>query len=96
MKRILLVTTVAIFTMGSAQADGKADFMKACSSCHGPTGGESIMPIYPNLAGQNAAYTVKQLKAFQTGARKDPTMNAMAQTVIGKEQSIADFLEKQK
>lgn len=97
MKRILLVTTVAIFTMGFAQADGKADYISSnCASCHGATGATSIMPIYPKLAGQNAAYTVKQLKDFQTGVRKDPTMSAMAGLAAGKEQSIADFLAKQK
>ncbi len=98
MKRILLVTTVtvAIFTMGFAQADGKADYINSgCASCHGAKGGTSIMPIYPKLAGQNAAYTVKQLKDFQTGVRKDPTMNAMSAIVAGKEQSIADYLAKQ-
>lgn len=29
------------------------------------------------------------------GARKDPTMNAMAPMVVGHEQSIADYLSKQ-
>jgi cytochrome c553 len=97
MKRILLVTTVAIFTMGFAQADGATDYAgSGCASCHGVTGASSILPIYPKLAGQNAAYTVKQLKDFQSGVRKDPTMNAMAAIVTGKEQSIADFLAKQK
>ncbi|MNF18324.1 Cytochrome c-552 [compost metagenome] len=32
------------------------------------------MPIYPNLAGQNAPYLLKQLKAFKDGQRKDPMM----------------------
>jgi cytochrome c553 len=96
MKRILLVATVAIFTMGFAQADGAAIYaINGCSGCHGKLG-KSIIPIYPSLAGQNAAYTVKQLKDFQSGVRKDPTMNALAAIVAGKEQSIADFLEKQK
>ncbi len=96
MKRILLVATVATFTMGFAQADGAADYTgSGCASCHGVTG-VSTIPTYPNLAGQNAVYTVKQLKDFQTGARKDPTMNAMAAIIAGKEQSIADFLAAQK
>ncbi len=96
MKRILLVATVATFTMGFAQADGAADYANGgCVGCHGATG-ISTIPTYPNLAGQNAAYTAKQLKDFRTGARKDPTMNAMAAMIIGKEQSIADFLAAQK
>ncbi|NYT52486.1 MAG: c-type cytochrome [Candidatus Vesicomyosocius endoextente] len=96
MKRILLVAIIAIFTIGFAQADGAADYANSgCGSCHGSTG-VSVVPIYPNLAGQNAAYTVKQLKAFQSGTRKDVTMNAMASIIVGKEQSIADFLATQK
>lgn len=97
MKRILLVTTVAMFTMGFAQADGKADYISSgCAACHGPTGGTPIMPIYPKLSGQNSAYTVKQLKDFQSGVRKDPTMNTLAKTAAGKEKSIAGFLANQK
>ncbi|QKQ24266.1 c-type cytochrome [Candidatus Ruthia endofausta] len=96
MKRILLAVTAAIFIMGFAQADGAADYAAGgCASCHG-VAGVSAIPTYPNLAGQNAVYTVKQLKDFQTGARKDPTMNAMAAIIAGKEQSIADFLATQK
>ncbi len=93
MKKILLVATV--LTMGSVQADGKADYTNlGCAACHGATG-ISVAPTYPNLAGQKSAYTVKQLKDFQSGARKDATMNAMAALVAGKEQAIADFLATQ-
>jgi len=48
-----------------------------CAGCHGSQGiglGENN----PNLAGQKESYLLKQLKAFKTGDRKDPTMNAMA------------------
>jgi cytochrome c553 len=40
-------------------------------------------------------WTCKQLKDFQSGARKDPTMSAMAALAAGKEQAIADWLAKQ-
>ncbi|BBB23388.1 cytochrome c, class I [Isorropodon fossajaponicum endosymbiont JTNG4] len=95
MKRILLVATVATFTMGFAQANGASDYASGgCASCHGATG-VSVFPTYPNLAGQNAAYTVKQLKDFQSGVRQDPTMNAIAPIVAGHEQAIADYLSQQ-
>ena len=93
MKKVLLATTVAL-SMGSFSvlADGKADYTNlGCAACHGATG-ISIAPTYPNLAGQKADYTVKQLKDFQSGARTDATMNAMAAMSAGKEQGIADFL----
>lgn len=93
MKQVLLVAT-AVLAMGSmsVQASGKAAYNNAgCAGCHGNLG-KTAIPTHPNLAGQNAAYIVMQLKDFQTGARKNPTMNAMAPLVIGKEQAIADYL----
>jgi cytochrome c553 len=62
-----------------------------CSGCHG-AGGNSMVPSYPSLAGKDAGWLVQQLKDFQSGARIDPTMNAMAPMAAGHEQAIADFL----
>lgn len=83
MKRTLLtLASVAVLGLSSnvmAAGDAAAGKAKAasCMGCHGAQG-ISAVPTYPNLAGQKAAYTAKQLKAFKSGARKDPTMNAMA------------------
>jgi cytochrome c553 len=83
MKRHIL-TTLAVIALSSAAtmvsaADAAAGKTKAasCAGCHGAKG-ISAVPTYPNIAGQKAAYTVKQLKAFKSGARKDPIMNGMA------------------
>lgn len=83
MKRTLLtLASVAVLGLSStvmAAGDAAAGKAKAasCMGCHGAQG-ISAVPTYPNLAGQKAAYTAKQLKAFKSGARKDPTMNAMS------------------
>lgn len=83
MKRHLItLISIAALTAGTnALAAGDAAAGKAksatCAGCHGAAG-ISAVPLYPNLAGQKSAYTVKQLKAFKSGDRKDPTMNAMA------------------
>jgi len=83
MKRQILTTASALILTASASAafagDAAAGKAKAaaCGGCHGVQG-ISAVPTYPNLAGQKAAYTVKQLKAFKSGERKDPTMNAMS------------------
>lgn len=45
-----------------------------CAACHGVEG-KALIPNYPHLAGQNAAYLVKQLKAFKDGTRKEPLMD---------------------
>ncbi|HEX4870911.1 MAG TPA: c-type cytochrome [Nevskiaceae bacterium] len=41
----------------------------ACSGCHGPTGTGNAAAKYPRLAGQHAAYTALQLKAYRSGER---------------------------
>ena len=41
--------------------------------------GSSKNPDAPNLAGDNADYIIKQLKAFQAGTRQDERMSIMAQ-----------------
>ncbi len=74
---------------------GEDAYNSACASCHGAKGGTPILPTYPKLQGQNAAYTVKQIKDFQSGVRKDPTMNALVNLIIGKEQAVADYLAAQ-
>ncbi|MCF5860878.1 c-type cytochrome [Aeromonas veronii] len=57
-------------------ADIEAGKAKAavCAACHGVEG-KAMIPNYPHLAGQNAAYLVKQLKAFKDGTRKEPLMD---------------------
>jgi len=43
----------------------------------------------PRLGGQHAAYIVKALSAYKSGARKHPTMNAIASSLT--EQDMADL-----
>lgn len=83
MKRTLLsLATIALLGLSSTSmaagnvAAGKAK-AASCAGCHGAQG-VSMVPTFPNLAGQKAAYTAKQLKAFKDGTRKDGTMEAMA------------------
>jgi len=76
---------------GSAEA-GKAKSI-TCSACHGAAG-NSVNPLWPNIAGQNASYIVAQLKAFQPGdngkaMRSDPLMTSMA--MLLSDQDIRDL-----
>ena len=65
----------------------------SCAACHGVEG-ISPNPIWPNLAGQHAAYLALQLKAFKDGSRKNATMNAMAQALSEEDmQNIAAYFE---
>jgi len=60
---------------GSAEA-GKARAL-TCTACHGPEG-NSVSPLWPNIAGQNANYLLAQMKAFKDGSRVDPLMSSQA------------------
>jgi len=55
-----------------------------CAGCHGENG-IGLSQEFPNLAGQKEAYILNQLKAFKSGARKDPTMTTMVATLENKD-----------
>jgi cytochrome c553 len=65
----------------------------ACASCHGATGA-GIPAQYPRLAGQHQDYTVTQLTAFKTGARKNsPQMGTLAKRMSDEEmKAVADYI----
>jgi cytochrome c553 len=67
-----------------------------CQGCHGETG-MSAEDMIPNLAGQYAAYIVKQIRNFQSGARTHQIMNAMSKTISDAELvNIAAYFSSQK
>ena len=47
-----------------------------CANCHGE-GGNSVKPDIPNLAGQNPAYLLEQLRKFTDGTRRFEFMEGM-------------------
>lgn len=47
-----------------------------CFICHGAEG-ESSSPVFPRLAGQHASYVARQLADYQSGRRKNDTMQSM-------------------
>jgi len=67
--------------------DGKAKSL-TCTACHGPEG-NSVTPMWPNIAGQNAPYLLAQLKSFKEGSRTDPLMTAQAMMLS--DQDMADL-----
>lgn len=93
MKKIIfsLLLGASMFnTAVAVQGDAEAGKTKSavCGACHGATG-ISAVPMYPNIAGQKAAYIVKQLADFKSGARTDMMMAPMAVNLS--EQDMADL-----
>lgn len=84
MKKTLLAISITLafssassilYAEGSIKAgQGK---VAACAGCHGESG-NSMMPLFPKLAGQHPTYLTKQLTAFKDGIRNDPTMAPFA------------------
>ena len=65
----------------TAMAKGDPNAGKAksttCQACHG-LDGKSVMPEYPNLAGQYESYMEKALRDYRDGRRSNPIMAPMA------------------
>lgn len=65
----------------AAQADtldGETLFnQRTCFTCHGKDAMTPLLPEYPKLAGQNAAYLLAQMKAIKDGTRSNGNAAAM-------------------
>ena len=81
----------ALYNAGDAKRG-----LAACMGCHGPNG-VSGGGTYPKLAGQHAAYTVKQLKDYKAGKdRPNAIMAAFAGMMTEQDMiNVAAYLEKQ-
>ncbi|GAB2653703.1 c-type cytochrome [Vibrio panuliri] len=97
MKKLVLIVSLlascSVWAQGSIEA-GKAK-SQTCVACHGADG-NSLLGMYPSLAGQHAKYIEKQLKDLKLGmtsggkqGRYDPVMSGMAMPL--NEQDMADL-----
>lgn len=100
MKKLALALSVVVAAISSpAIAEGNAEAGKTkiivCSACHGMDG-NSLIDMYPKLAGQHATYLQKQLHDFRSAAqtggkdgRVDPIMGGMS--IALSDQDILDI-----
>ena len=73
-----LIATALVAGSAVAAPDGaKLYSEKTCNACHGPKGDKPLMPNYPKIAGQNAAYAEQQMKDIKSGARNNGQTAAM-------------------
>ena len=96
MKKLLAVAGIVMMTASGATmaaGDAAAGKTKAavCAACHGANG-ISMLPMYPNLAGQKAQYIENAIKAYKAGQRGGPTAMLMnPQAAALSDQDIADL-----
>ena len=79
MKNVILGLSLLLLSGAATAADLDAGKAKAavCAACHGANG-ISVIPDYPNLAGQKVKYLQSAIKAYRDGERKNPIMSPMA------------------
>lgn len=67
-----------------------------CANCHGE-GGNSKSPEVPNLAGQNPAYLLEQVKKFSDGRRRNAFMEGMIKALSDEEKVniVAYFISQE-
>lgn len=58
--------------------------LPACTGCHSPTGQGNDPAVYPQLAGQHATYTAKQLTDFREGNRVNDGDAMIMQTIASR------------
>jgi cytochrome c len=96
-----LIAAALVASPAIAAPDGaKLYAEKTCNACHGPKGDKPLMPNYPKVAGQNAAYAEQQMKDIKSGARNNGQTAAMkgVMHLVSDEEikAIAEYLAKLK
>lgn len=69
----LMISAGLISTASAADAAAGKDKAVMCAACHGADG-NSMISMFPKIAGQGAPYLVKQLIDIRDGARSVPEM----------------------
>ena len=84
----LTLTLLSLTLLAAGNIEAGRQKAATCAVCHGPDG-NSDNPTWPNLAGQHAEYTRKQLEDYRSGHRKNDQMAPMAMGLS--DQDIADL-----
>ena len=72
----LVFTIMPLHVLAAGNIEAGKEKSVPCASCHG-FNGISNSYLWPNLAGQQQTYLIKQLKEFRSGERKNPMMEIM-------------------
>lgn len=98
MKKILILSMLACLAVnahaGGDAAKGQAK-SAACAACHGADG-NSALPTFPKIAGQNEDYLVHALKSYKNGTRKNDVMKGMVAPLSPQDMAdLAAYFAKQ-
>jgi cytochrome c553 len=83
---LLLLTSIDALAQGNPEAGQQKS--ATCAACHGADG-NSVVPMWPKIAGQHEAYLNRQITLIREGARPVPEM--MGIVAILSDEDIADL-----
>ncbi len=87
----VMVGLSSLPAMAAGDAAAGKDKSASCMACHGAEGKVSV-PMYPNLAGQNAMYLEHALQAYKKGERNGGQAEVMKAYVSAlSDDDIADL-----
>ncbi|MEM9056059.1 MAG: cytochrome c [Pseudomonadota bacterium] len=90
---VTAVALAAVAAAAQAEGDAKAGAIKGetCIGCHGVQTYYNVYPSYhvPKLVGQHPEYILAALKAYKSGERTHPTMNAQSNSMS--DEDMADI-----
>ena len=90
---ILTILTAILLLLGAGDPNSGKDKVAVCAGCHGADG-NSLVGIWPSLAGQNQNYLLKQLRLVKTGKREIASMIGILDNLDDSDlQDIAAFYE---
>lgn len=82
--------------LGAGNPDKGQDKVAVCSACHG-SDGNSVVGLWPSLAGQNEKYLTKQLRLVKSGDRVIASMTGLLDNLEDSDlEDIAAYYASQK
>ena len=95
LKNLIILTSIFFF-LGAGNPDNGKDKVAVCSACHG-VDGNSIVGLWPSLAGQNEKYLTKQLRLVKSGDRVIASMTGLLDNLEDSDlEDIAAYYASQK
>lgn len=95
LKNLIILTSIFLF-LGAGNPDKGQDKVAVCSACHG-SDGNSVVGLWPSLAGQNEKYLTKQLRLVKSGNRVIASMTGLLDNLEDSDlEDIAAYYASQK
>jgi cytochrome c553 len=86
----------ALLTFHALAQDAQTMASTVCAACHGPDG-NSLVPMFPKIAGLQETYIIKQLRDFQSGRRKSDIMAPVVAALKPEDMApLAAYFSRQK